>query len=363
MRVVLVAGARPNFMKIAPILHEMWRHPHHFQPVFIHTGQHYDDEMSQNILNDLGLPEPDFYLGAGSGSHAVQTSKVMMAFENVVLEDKPDLVVVVGDVNSTLACAIVSSKLHIPVAHVEAGLRSFDRTMPEEVNRVLTDQLSDFLLIPCEDAMDNLVREGVDPAKIHFVGNVMIESLMTYRSKVEDSSVLERFNLTKNDYVLTTLHRPSNVDDEETFRSIMEGMCRIQQDIPIVFPAHPRTQAKMEAFGLKDTNHRLLITESLGYQDFLALEMNARFVITDSGGIQEETTIFGVPCLTVRKNTERPITVTEGTNILVDPSGDAIVEESLKILGGSIKTGRIPRFWDDQVSRRIVKVFMESHLS
>ncbi len=361
-RIFLVAGARPNFMKIAPIMAEMRKYPDRIQPVFIHTGQHYDDQMSKVFLEELEVPEPDVYLGVGSGSHARQTAGVMAAFEKVALEEKPDLIVVVGDVNSTLACTLVAAKLWIPVAHVEAGLRSNDRTMPEEINRVVTDQLADILFTICRDADANLKHEGIPEEKIHFVGNVMIESLLNYQSKVDASSILEKLELKKGKYVLTTLHRPSNVDNKKMFTEIMDALNRIQQDILVVFPAHPRTQKQINTFGFENRNHRLILTPPFGYFDFLKLEKNACFVLTDSGGVQEETTFFGVPCLTIRENTERPITITEGTNILVGNKSEAIISESMNILGGKKKSGKIPQFWDDEVSRRIVEVIQKKRL-
>ena len=355
-RVILVAGARPNFMKVAPILEEMKKSADHFQPFFVHTGQHYDDEMSKAILQELRLPEPDVYLGVGSASHAVQTARIMMAFEEVVTEEKPGLVIVVGDVNSTLACALVASKACVPIAHVEAGLRSFDRTMPEEINRVLTDRISDFLFTTCEDANRNLRREGIPEEHIYFVGNVMIESLRRFEPMLESSSVFDALGLRRGEYVLATLHRPSNVDDRETLEAILNAFQRIQQEIPLVFPAHPRTQKRMKEFGFQNLNSRLRVTEPMGYIEFLALEKHARFVLTDSGGIQEETTVFGIPCLTIRENTERPITIREGTNVLVGTRESRIVQESLKILNGGGTRGKVPQFWDDKVSERIVGV-------
>ena len=355
-KVLLVAGARPNFMKIAPIWEAMRSRPADFRPVVVHTGQHYDDEMSKVFFQDLELPEPDVYLGVGSASHGVQTARIMMAFEEVMEEKKPDLVMVVGDVNSTLACALVASKLCVPLGHVEAGLRSFDRTMPEEINRVLTDQLSDYLFTTCEDAHENLRREGVPEERMHFVGNVMIESLLRVRPKTEASDVLARLGLERKAYALVTLHRPSNVDRRETFEPILDALRRIGQAIRVVFPAHPRTQKRMREFGLVRSSDDLMVVDPLGYLDFLCLEMNATFVLTDSGGLQEETTFFGIPCLTLRANTERPITLTQGTNTLVHADAETIVQESMNILDGKGKKGSIPRFWDDGVAQRIVEV-------
>ena len=343
-------------MKIAPILQEMKTYGDRFCPFFIHTGQHYDDEMSRIFLQELGLPEPDVYLGAGSGSHGSQTAKVMIAFEKVMMRERPDIVVVVGDVNSTLACALVASKMWVPIAHVEAGLRSFDRTMPEEINRMITDQLSDYLFTTCKDANKNLKREGIPTEKTYFVGNVMIESLIKCRPRVEESRVLEKLGLKEKEYVLTTLHRPTNVDSKDRFQDICNALHQIQQEIKVIFPAHPRTQERMKTFDLQGFNNRLIVMNPLGYFDFLALEMHARFVLTDSGGIQEETTLFGVPCLTIRENTERPITITEGTNTLVGVESEKIIQASYEILTKGGKRGRVPEYWDDKVSQRIVKI-------
>ncbi len=346
-------------MKIAPILEEMKKFPKSFKPLFVHTGQHYDDEMSKVFLKDLKLPEPDVFLNVGSASHGAQTAKIMISFEKVVHETMPELVIVVGDVNSTLACALVAAKAHISVAHIEAGLRSGDRTMPEEINRILTDQISDYLFITEPVAEKNLMAEGIAKDKIHFVGNIMINSLIKYSQKYETSRIFDELHLVRGEYVLVTLHRPSNVDNQETFQQILNVLSRIQQDIQIIFPAHPRTQKRMREFGLSDVesnDHRLRVLDPMGYLDFIALEKYARFVITDSGGIQEETTFFQVPCLTVRENTERPVTIEKGTNIRVGTDPDRIIKESLKILNGDVKRGTIPQFWDDQVARRIVDV-------
>ncbi len=359
-KIFLIAGARPNFMKIAPIWEEMKKYPDRFQPLFVHTGQHYDDQMSRIFLQDLGLPQPDVYLGVGSGSQGFQTAKIMIEFEKAMNRERPDLVMVVGDVNSTLACALVAVKMCVPVAHVEAGLRSFDRTMPEEINRILTDQLSDYLFITCKEANENLSREGIVGKKIHFVGNVMIQSLLRYRQKAERSQILAELGLNRGEYCLLTLHRPSNVDQRETFQSILEALVCIQHKIKVVFPVHPRTQKQMKQFGFDNTmtqsSNNLIITNPFGYLDFLCLEMNAKFLLTDSGGLQEESTFFGIPCLTLRENTERPVTVTQGTNILVGTDPTRIVKESLDILKGNGKRGEVPELWDERVAQRIVKV-------
>lgn len=358
-KIMVVAGARPNFMKVAPVLERMKAQPDRFQPLFVHTGQHYDDKMSRSFLRQLEMPEPDVFLGVGSGSHAVQTASVMVEFEKAVLEKKPDLVLVAGDVNSTLACALAAAKLCVPVAHVEAGLRSRDRTMPEEINRILTDRLSDVLFTTCKDADANLEKEGIPREKIHFVGNIMIESLIRHRQNVDRSPVLSTMGLKPGHYALLTLHRPSNVDRIETFRSIFSVLREISRRIPIVFPVHPRTRARIRDFRLIDepaTDHRFVLTEPLDYFDFLSLEKSARFVMTDSGGVQEETTFYRIPCLTIRTNTERPITVEEGTNTLVGTDPDKLLSGCEAILEGRTKQGRIPPLWDERVSERIVQI-------
>ncbi len=358
-KIILVAGARPNFMKIAPILGEIIKYPDAFNPFFVHTGQHYNDEMSRFFLDDLCLPEPDTCLNVGSASHGVQTAKIMIAFEKVVDKIKPDLVVVVGDVNSTLACALVTVKMHIPVAHIEAGLRSGDRAMPEEINRILTDQISDYLFTTEPAAEENLIREGISKEKIHFVGNIMINSLIQYRQKYENSPIFEKMNLIQSDYALVTLHRPRNVDHRETFQEILDVLSEIGKDIQVIFPAHPRTQKRIHEFGFSDMvsgDRQLRVIDPLGYFDFIALEKHARLVLTDSGGIQEEATFFQVPCLTIRENTERPITVSEGTNVLVGTDPDQILIQSRDVLNGRVKQGTIPKYWDNQVARRIISI-------
>ncbi len=363
IRILHVVGARPNFMKIAPIMEEMVKYPNHFQQVLVHTGQHYDNEMSQVFFDDLGLPRPDVYLGVGSGSHAQQTARVMMAFEPVVSECRPDLVVVVGDVNSTLAAAITASKLNLPVAHVEAGLRSFDRRMPEEINRIVTDALSTYLFTPSRDANDNLRREGIPEEHIYFVGNVMIDTLRRCQLLADRSSAFDKLGLDKREqYALLTLHRPSNVDRAEIFAEILEALFRIQKEIPIIFPIHPRTKKRIQEFGFQSKINKmqgLRIIPPLGYIDFLALESRATLVLTDSGGIQEETTVLGVPCLTLRENTERPVTVEQGTNQIVGHSKEKIIKAALNVLAGKIPQGRIPELWDGHAVERIVSVLKD----
>lgn len=356
MKIHLIAGARPNFMKIAPLHKALSAHPDRFNPVFVHTGQHYDAAMSDAFLRDLGLPNPDISLGVGSGSHAVQTSKIMIAYEQAVLNDRPDLVMVVGDVNSTIACALVSVKLGIPVAHVEAGLRSFDRAMPEEINRVLTDHLSDLLFTTCEDGNVNLRNEGIPDSKIHLVGNLMIESIIQCMPKIEASDAVSRLGLKVGEYGLLTLHRPSNVDDEAMLKEILSAVMEIAKKIPIVFPAHPRTQKQMKAFGIdpSTTAGGLRVTEPMGYLDFLALQKTSKIVLTDSGGVQEETTFFGVPCLTLRENTERPITVREGTNRLVPLKRVDILQAAMDRLDIGARSRSALVYWDEKVSGRIM---------
>lgn len=356
-----VVGARPNLMKIAPLIEEIECHTD-IRQTLLHTGQHYDAKMSQIFFRELGIPKPDIYLGVGSGSHAKQTARVMVEFEQVLQEEKPDLVVVVGDVNSTLACAITSAKLWIPVAHVEAGLRSFDRKMPEEINRIVTDALSDLLFTTSRNADENLLREGIPSEKIFFVGNIMIDTLLKHKNQAKNLGTYQQFGLEPQNYALVTLHRPSNVDIFQTFQGILEALMAIQKDIPILFPIHPRTLKRIREFELdKQLNKvpNLHLVEPLGYLAFLDLIMHANFVLTDSGGIQEETTILGIPCLTLRENTERPVTITEGTNLLVSPYSANIITAAKDIIKGHSKVGRIPELWDGQASKRIVTILQQ----
>lgn len=361
LKICNVVGARPNFMKIAPLIDEMKKHPE-IEARLVHTGQHYDEKMSKLFFNDLGLPMPDVYLGVGSGGHGEQTGKIMIEFEKIISADKPDLVLVVGDVNSTIACGLVAVKLGIKLAHVEAGLRSHDRTMPEEINRVLTDQISDYLFLTERSAFANLAREGIALEKAHFTGNVMIDSLMKHRDRAEQSTSLQDLKLASRKFGLITLHRPSNVDVRENLESILGALLQIQRDLPLVFPVHPRTRKQMKLFGFEERIARagnLILTDPLGYLDFLKLMAHARLVITDSGGIQEETTVLGVPCITVRENTERPVTVTEGTNVVIGMSPQRILEESRRILDGRGKKGGVPEFWDGRAAERIVNILLE----
>ncbi|HZM86110.1 MAG TPA: UDP-N-acetylglucosamine 2-epimerase (non-hydrolyzing) [Blastocatellia bacterium] len=362
LRIINVVGARPNFMKIAPVIDEMRRRPARIEPLLVHTGQHYDESMSDSFFDDLQIPRPDINLEVGSGSHSEQTARVMIAFEQVLLQHPAAWVVVVGDVNSTMAAAIVASKQLVRVAHVEAGLRSRDRTMPEEINRVVTDALADLLLTPSRDANENLLREGVAPEKIRFVGNVMIDSLHRNLERARRSQILYRLNLEPGKYCAMTLHRPSNVDVKETLCGILDALEVICERLPIVFPIHPRTRDRLKQFGLEERirRHRsLLITDPLGYLDFLHLYSNSRLVLTDSGGVQEETTVLGIPCLTLRENTERPITVTEGTNRVVGSDPEVIKSEALAALERPTPGARAPELWDGRAAGRIVDAIEE----
>ena len=345
-------------MKIAPIVGALKRRPEAFESVLVHTGQHYDEKLSQVFFDELGIPRPDINLNVGSGSHAQQTAAIMAAFEPVLTEQAVDMVLVVGDVNSTIACALVASKLGVPITHVEAGLRSFDRTMPEEINRVLTDQISDLLFITEESASDNLKREGVDPAKVHFVGNVMIDTLLAHRERARATGVHASLGLQPQGYGLMTLHRPSNVDDTTSFERLMQGVDLVAREIPVVFPVHPRTRPVVTrsptAAAMVEAG-RLRLIDPQGYLDFIGLVERARVVLTDSGGIQEETTILGVPCLTLRENTERPITLTRGTNQLVgtDP---ARLAEAWALVKRATAAPEVPPLWDGRAAERIAAV-------
>ena len=347
MRIVNIVGARPNFMKMAPLMMAYRQHPDQFDPVLVHTGQHYDDNMSKLFFDQLHLPQPDVYLGVGSGSHAEQTAKVMVEIEKLLGANPPALVVVVGDVNSTMAATIVAAKLCVPVAHVEAGLRSFDRTMPEEINRLVTDALSDYCFTTSPEAGENLRREGVAAEKIFFVGNVMIDTLL----RLKDEALKSRAR-PEGRYGLVTLHRPANVDVKETLAEILGALDEVNRELPLIFPVHPR----LKEFGLRSN---LKLTAPLGYLDALGLMAHATLVLTDSGGVQEETTVLGVPCLTLRENTERPVTITEGTNTLVGANRARIVGEARKILAGHGKSGRVPKYWDGRAAERIVQCLLD----
>ncbi|MDD2768191.1 MAG: UDP-N-acetylglucosamine 2-epimerase (non-hydrolyzing) [Methylococcus sp.] len=362
MKVINVVGARPNFMKMAPIIEAMDARPDHFRHVLVHTGQHYDERMSRAFFDDLGMPKPDIDLEIGSGSHAEQTGKIMIEFERVCKQEAPDLVVVVGDVNSTLACTVTAKKLGIRVAHVEAGLRSRDMSMPEEINRLCTDVLCDYLFTTDTLASENLRNEGIAEDRIHFVGNVMIDTLVKHRALAARRELLSRWGLRPGEYATLTLHRPSNVDDPEIFRGILEALAEVARDLPIVFPIHPRTRKMAQEFGFagyfsEGTPVRnIWLTEPLGYLDFLHLNMHARMVLTDSGGLQEETTVLGVPCITLRRNTERPITCIQGTNLLVGDQPLAILNAVKRLLNEARKVRGIPEKWDGQAAERIVGI-------
>jgi UDP-N-acetylglucosamine 2-epimerase (non-hydrolysing) len=351
MHILHVVGARPNFMKAAPVMLALSQRPNVTQTL-VHTGQHYDKNMSDVFFEQLGMPTPDVNLGVGSDTHARQTAEVMSRFEPVAIEKKPDVVLVYGDVNSTMAATVVCSKLSIPIGHVEAGLRSFDRTMPEEINRLITDQLADWLFTPSEDGDRNLCREGISPDKIHRVGNVMIDSLV----RLLPMAMKCRANGLPHRYALVTLHRPSNVDDPQVLRRVLECMVGVGTELGIVFPVHPRTRQRIHEFGIETTG--LQLVDPMPYIDFLALQAHAALVITDSGGIQEETTYLGVPCLTMRHNTERPVTTEIGTNILVGDDTIKLRTEVLRILAGNAKQGAIPPLWDGHASERIADVIV-----
>jgi UDP-N-acetylglucosamine 2-epimerase (non-hydrolysing) len=358
MKILAVVGARPNLMKMAPLIRAMRNLPD-IAPILVHTGQHYDSKMSQIFFDDLEIPRPDLFFKVGSGSHAEQTAKIMVACERVLLEHRPDVVLLVGDVNSTLACAVAAAKLSVPIAHVEAGLRSFDRTMPEEVNRLVTDALSDLLFTTSPDADENLAREGIPPDRIFFVGNVMIDTLLRCRARAAELGTPGRYGFAAGGYALLTLHRPSNVDVPSVFAGLLDAMTEIQRNLAILFPAHPRTMQRLADLDLAErlaNAPRLRIIEPLGYLEFLDLMMHARLVVTDSGGIQEETTILCVPCLTLRENTERPITISHGTNRLVGTNPERITAAVRGILSASPMAGRLPDLWDGHAAERIVAV-------
>lgn len=371
IKVINIVGARPNFMKIGPIAEEMEKA--NFEQILVHTGQHYDYKMSKLFFNELGLPKPHINLSVGSGSHAMQTGEIMKRVEDIFLDEKPSLVMVVGDVNSTLACALTASKLGIPVAHVEAGLRSFDRSMPEEINRVLTDVLADYLFITEDSAAVNLEREGIKQEKIFFVGNTMIDTLIKFKEKAGKIPVLiNGIDVKKQSYGVLTMHRPCNVENERNLKNILKALKEISINIPIVFPAHPRTLKQIKHLGLIPPTPPLIrggrrgflnqitsgihMIEPLGYLEFLSLMTGSKIVFTDSGGIQEETTVLNIPCITLRDNTERPVTVSIGSNVLVGADRGKIVHEAEKSLNGSKKSRQVPRFWDGKAAKRIVKV-------
>jgi UDP-N-acetylglucosamine 2-epimerase (non-hydrolysing) len=366
IKLILVVGARPNFMKIAPLIHAIRRHNSlqedggpHFDYLLVHTGQHYDVRMSESFFRDLNIPDPDVNLEVGSGSHAVQTAEIMVRFEKICLQEKPDWVIVVGDVNSTMACTLVASKLAIKVAHIEAGLRSFDRTMPEEINRLVTDALADLLLTPSEDADLNLLREGIPKSKIQFVGNIMIDTLMIHLEKARALAPYRQYGLEAKKYVFVTLHRPSNVDDEASLGLIMQNLIALSQKLPVIFPLHPRTEKNLIQYGLMPATNQytnLKLGKPVGYFESIGLADKASFVLTDSGGLQEETTFLKVPCLTLRPNTERPITIIRGTNRLT--SLTTLQADINRILDGNQQYGEVPELWDGLTSERILKVLI-----
>ena len=366
MKVALVCGARPNFMKIAPLIRAIGKHnasseTNPIEPILIHTGQHYDYEMSQVFFQDLKLPQPDIYLGVGSGTHAEQTGKIMIEFEKILFKEKPGLVVVVGDVNSTLAAALAAVKLHIPVAHVEAGLRSYDRDMPEEINRTLTDHISDYLFTTSSYDDDNLKKENISSSKIFRVGNIMVDNLLYNREVAERANILPRLGLKEQSYALLTLHRPGNVDDQESLTNILTAIDSISHQIPVVFPVHPRTRINIEKSGLQNflTNNCISFVKPLGYLDFLKLEMCSKLVITDSGGMQVETTALDIPCLTLLNSPVWAITHEQGTNTLVGNNSQKLIEEAYKILDGKGKRGSYPELWDGRTAERIVNILAE----
>ncbi|MEY4588604.1 MAG: hypothetical protein RL497_680 [Pseudomonadota bacterium] len=366
-KIIHVVGARPNFMKIAPVIEALnqsaARNNRTVTQILVHTGQHYTPEMSALMFEQLGLPTPDYNLEIGSGGHGQQTGRIMEAFEKVLLAETPDLVVVVGDVNSTIACALDAKKLNIPVAHIEAGLRSYDREMPEEINRVLTDAISDYLFTTEESARLNLIGEGINGDKIFFVGNTMIDTLLKHKDAAKTRPILNTLNLKTNDqtkpYGIVTLHRPSNVDEAEPLKELLTCLAELSKDLTIVLPLHPRTRANIEKFNLMPVleNGQFILIEPQGYLDFICLMSNARLILSDSGGIQEEATVLGIPCLTLRENTERPITISEGTNTLVGNNPNAIINAFNNALNKDY-SGKQPKYWDGSAAVRIADILL-----
>jgi len=355
MKIHLIAAARPNFMKIAPLYHELIKDDNHKVKI-IHTGQHYDKNMFGDIFEDLELPNPDISLDVGSGSHAFQVGNVMISYEKVLVENRPDLVVVVGDVNATMACAITAKKMHIKVAHLEAGLRSFDMTMPEEINRMVTDSIVDYFWTPSIDGNENLIKSGISSSQIEFVGNIMIDSLEMMRGSIEQENILCELDLCEEQYVVVTFHRPSNVDDKIKLKKIVDDLIWLSAKYKVVFPVHPRTKSNLEKHDLLELlqiEKNVVLTDPLGYKQFMKLVFNSAFVMTDSGGIQEETTYLRIPCLTLRDNTERPITVTNGTNTLVNFSN--LKKHIQDIISNNYKKSMVPLLWDGETAKRVVQ--------
>ena len=362
MKILSIVGTRPNFMKIAALVDEI-KKAKNVEHVLIHTGQHYDKEMSKLFFDDLQLPKPDINLGVGSGSYGEQIGNIIIGLEKVVKEQNPDLVIVVGDVNSTFAGALVAKQLGIQVAHIEAGLRSFDLSMPEEINRMLTDRISDMLFTTEDSGNKNLISEGVDKKNIFFVGNVMIDTLLKHKKESEKSDILKKLSIKKENYAVLTLHRPANVDSKKNFENIILILEELQKKIKIVFPMHPRTKKNINALELNKKisgMKNLVITEPLGYLDFLHLMAESKLVLTDSGGIQEETTVLGVPCITLRGSTERPVTVEQGTNIIVSTDKNKIIKAANKVLKGAKFKSKIPQLWDGKAAQRIIKVILKN---
>ena len=357
-KIVNIVGARPNFMKSAPLIREFGKFPDKYEPLLVHTGQHYDEKLSKLFFDDLKMPQPDIYLEVGSDSHARQTARIMMGLEEVLLKEEPDLVIVFGDVNSTMAAAIVAAKLNIPIAHVEAGLRSFDNTMPEEINRIVTDRLSDFLFVTEQSGLENLRQEGISDRKIFFTGNIMIDSLISNLEVAKKSDILGHLGLKPKNYVALTMHRPVNVDDKESLSGLLEVIGKISSRIPVVFPCHPRTRKNLDRFKLiAESGYRgLKLIEPLGYLDFLKLQTECRFVLTDSGGIQEETTYLNIPCITMRETTERPVTADVGSNTVTGSDPKRILAAAEQILNGNAKQGKIPPLWDGHTAERIIEI-------
>jgi UDP-N-acetylglucosamine 2-epimerase (non-hydrolysing) len=365
MRIISVVGTRPNFMKIAPLMSEYEKHPE-IESLLVHTGQHYDEKMSGLFFKQLGIPRPDINLEIGSGSHAVQTAEIMKAFEGVVLENKPDAVLVVGDVNSTIACGLVAVKLGVKLIHVEAGLRSGDRSMPEEINRILTDSISDLLFCTEQSGVDNLLREGVSKKKTHLVGHVMIDTLLKNLEKAKESRIVDELRaggcVDGIGYAALTIHRPSNVDDPIVFGRILDALEVIQEDMPIIFPIHPRTRKNLAFMQLQDridSMKQLHLLDPIGYLDFLKLQSSAKLVLTDSGGIQEETTVLKIPCITLRESTERPITVEVGSNQIVGTDTQKIISAYMRVMSGNWREAQVPPLWDGKAAERIVRTMLE----